>query len=71
MNSRFTIETYSSAIFDVLLAHGRNVVLTQRGFSILLEQNPPCAFPISILPRIVVKNTKDPLYCSCVLLMEL
>lgn len=70
MNSRFTIETYSSAIFDVLLAHGRNVVLTQRGFSILLEQNPPCASPISILPRIV-KNTKDPLYCSCVLLMEL
>jgi len=58
MNPSFTIETYLSAIFDVLSAQIRSVVLSQRVLFILLAQNPPCDFPI--LPTIFVKNIKDP-----------
>lgn len=56
MIPRFTIKTYISAIFDAFLAHGRSVVLTQRGFFILLELNPPCTFPVSTLPTIFIKK---------------
>lgn len=56
MNPSFTIETYLSAIFNVLLAPSRSVVLTERGVLILLEQNPPRAFPINLWPTIFIKK---------------